>query len=59
MLYPAHWMIIGFVAFALLFWLALLVWAARSGVFRRSSEAIRYKVFEDGSEPGREHERQQ
>ena len=56
MLYPAHWLIIGFVAFALLFWVALLVWAARTGLFRRSSEAVKYKVFETGPETGKREE---
>ena len=47
MLYPAHWLVAGFVALSLVFWLGMLLWAARSGHFEKSSEAIRYKVFED------------
>lgn len=50
MLYPAHWLVAGFVALSLVFWLGMLFWAARSGHFEKSSEAIRYKVFEDDSD---------
>jgi len=47
MLYPAYWLVISFVAFALLFWLVLLLWAAHSGLFNKSSESIKHKVFDD------------
>ena len=54
MLYPAYWLVISFVAFALLFWLVLLLWAAHSGLFNKSSESIKHKVFDDKPSPDRE-----
>ena len=47
MIYPAYWLIAGFVVFALLFWLALLLWAGRTGHFNRSSEDLRYKPLDE------------
>lgn len=53
MLYPAYWLVIAFVAFALLFWLALLIWAARTGLFKEDSETLRYKAFDACTEQSR------
>ena len=46
MLYAAHWVIFGFVACALVFWVAMLVWAGRLGLFKKSREGIKYSVFD-------------
>lgn len=48
MLYPAYLFVIVLVALFFLFWLGLILWAVRSGLLRKSGEAVKYKVFEDG-----------
>ena len=45
MLYPAHLLVTALVGIALLLWLVLIVWAARSGLFKKSGEAVKYRVL--------------
>ncbi len=47
MLLPAYWLVFAFVAFAVLFWAGLLLWAHRTGLFGKSGEAVKYRVFDD------------
>lgn len=47
MLYPAYWLVIAFVGFVVLFWLAMLLWGARTGLFSRDSETLTYKALDD------------
>jgi threonine/homoserine/homoserine lactone efflux protein len=56
MLYPAYWLVIAFVGFAVLFWLGMLMWAARTGLFSRDSETLRYKALDSRTEETRSGE---
>ena len=54
MLYPAHWFVVAFVGVLVLFWVGLMVWAGRTGLFNKNSESVKYKVFEDDYDGGGE-----
>lgn len=50
MVYPAHLGVTALVVIAVLLWAALIIAAARSGLFSRSGEDVKYKVFDDEDE---------
>lgn len=47
MLYPAYWLVVAFVVGVVLFWLGMLLWAGRTGLFSKDSETLRYKALDD------------
>ena len=53
MLYPAYWLVITFVGLAVLFWLGMIVWAARTGLFSRDSDTLRYRALDARTEEAR------
>lgn len=53
MVYPAHLLVTGMVGLAFLVWLALIIWAVRSGLLSRQGEQAKYRVFEEEQEEQR------
>ncbi len=47
MLYPIHVLIFASFTLSVAVWGLLLLWALRSGLFRSSGEAVKYRVFDD------------